>query len=129
MKELVDQLVTNLKVNESQARGGAAVLLKAARDKLGADEFRSMLGGVPGLEELARQVPAAGGMGKLFGGLASAVGGSNGALLAGIVSGFGRLGLTPDHARNFAPVILEFVRARVGDATAAKLEKALRAGF
>ena len=122
MKELVDLLVQTVKVDERQARGGAAVLLKAARDKLGAQEFSSMLGALPGLDELIRQAPQAGG-------LASAVGGSHGALVADIVSGFGRLGLGTEHAKRMAPVIMQFVRGKVGAETAERLEKALRAGF
>lgn len=129
MKELVELLVKNVNVDERQARGGAAVLLKAARDKLGAQEFASMLGGVPGLDDLLRQAPQAGGLGKLFGGLASTVGGSHGALVASIVSGFGSLGLSAEHAKLMAPVIMQFVRGKVGADTAEKLEKALRAGF
>jgi uncharacterized protein YidB (DUF937 family) len=128
MKELVDQLVSTVRVDERQARGGAGVLLKAARDKLGPQEFTAMLGGLPGLEDLIRQAPQPGGLGKLFGGLASTVGGGHGALVASIVSGFGSLGLGTDHARRMAPVIMEFVRAKVGAETADKLEKALRAG-
>ena len=50
MKELVDQLVKGLKIDERQARGGAAVLLKAARDKLGAQDFSTMLGGLGGVD-------------------------------------------------------------------------------
>ena len=57
MKELVDQLVKGLKIDERQARGGAAVLLKAARDKLGAQDFSTMLGGLGGVDELIRQAP------------------------------------------------------------------------
>ena len=129
MKELVDLLVQTVKVDERQARGGAAVLLKAARDKLGAQEFSSMLGALPGLDELIRQAPQASGLGRLFGGLASTVGGSHGALVADIVSGFGRLGLGTEHAKRMAPVIMQFVRGKVGAETAERLEKALRAGF
>ena len=129
MKELVELLVKNVKVDERQARGGAAVLLKAARDKLGPQEFASMLGGVPGLDDLLRHAPQAGGLGKLFGGLAATVGGSHGALVASIVSGFGSLGLNAEHAKQMAPVIMQFVRGKVGAETADKLEKALRAGF
>ncbi|MCU0760256.1 MAG: DUF2780 domain-containing protein [Steroidobacteraceae bacterium] len=129
MKELVELLVKTVGVDERQARGGAGVLLKAARDKLGPQEFGTMLGNLPGLDELIRQAPQPGGLGKLFGGLASTVGGGQGALVAGIVSGFGSLGLGTDHARRMAPVIMEFVRARVGTETADRLEKALRAGF
>ena len=36
MKDLIDALITELRVDERQAAGGAAVILKAARDKLGA---------------------------------------------------------------------------------------------
>ena len=129
MKELVDLLVQTVKVDERQARGGAAVLLKAARDKLGAQEFSSMLGALPGLDELIRQAPQASGLGRLFGGLASTVGGSHGALVASILSGFGSLGLNAEHAKQMAPVILQFVRGRLGAETADKLEKALRAGL
>ncbi len=129
MKELVDLLVKNVKVDEKQARGGAALLLKVARDKLGAQEFTTMLGGVSGLDDLIRQAPQAGGLGKLFGGLAGSLGGSNGALIAQIVSGFGSLGLTPDHAKQMAPVMMDFLRGKVGAPTVAKLEKTLRAGF
>ena len=114
MNELIDQLVSQVKVNETQARGGTGVILKAVREKLGPVEFGKVTAAIPGFEDLARQVPEAGGFGKLFGGFASAVGGQNGALLANIVTGFGRLGLTTEHAKSFAPVILEFVRTRVG---------------
>jgi len=129
MKELVDMLVQNVKVDERQARGGAALLLKVARDRLGPQEFTSMLGGVSGLDELIRQAPQAGGLGKLFGGLAGSLGGSHGAALAQIVSGFGSLGLTPDHARQMAPVMMDFLRGKVGADTVDQLEKTLRAGF
>jgi len=129
MKELVDMLVQNVKVDERQARGGAALLLKVARDRLGPQEFTSMLGGVSGLDELIRQAPQAGGLGKLFGGLAGSLGGSHGAALAQIVSGFGSLGLTPDHARQMAPVMMDYLRGKVGADTVDQLEKTLRAGF
>ena len=129
MKELVDLLVKNLKVNESQATGGAAVLFKAARDKLGSGEFASLLGGMTDLDDLIRKAPEAGGASKLFGGFASALGGGNAALLATIVSSFSKLGLTPEHAKGFVPVMMEFLRKNVGKDTAAKLEKTLRAGL
>jgi hypothetical protein len=128
MKELVDRLVTELKVDASQARGGAAVLLSAAKDKLGAEQFTQLLGKVPGVSELMQHAPAApsGGLGRLFGGLAGAVGG-NAALIAKIVSGFGKLGLEPNQARPFARVMFEHLKSRVDPATVETLEKTLRA--
>jgi hypothetical protein len=61
MKELVDLLSKNLGVSGAQAEGGAAVLFKAAKDKLGAPEFDRLLSGVPGLPDLMKKAPAAGG--------------------------------------------------------------------
>src|SRR5688572_18691766 len=127
MKELVDMLTRKLGVNATQAEGGAAVLFKAAKDKLGADEFTSLLGGVPGLGDLMKKAPAAGGgFGGLLGGIAGAMGG-NAALISTIVGGFGKLGLSADDAKKFAPVMFEFLRTKVSPDVAAKLEKTLRA--
>jgi hypothetical protein len=127
MKQLIDMLTQNLGVNSSQAEGGAAVLFKAARDKLGAAEFDNLLGKVPGLPDLMKKAPAAGGgLGGMLGGLAGAMGG-NAALITTIMSGFGKLGLTTDHARKFVPVILGFLKTQVKPEVITKLETTLRA--
>jgi Protein of unknown function VcgC/VcgE (DUF2780) len=128
MKELVDLLTKNLGVSGSQAEGGAAVLFKAAKDKLGGGEFDKLLGGVPGLGDLMNKAPASGGgggLGGMLGGLASAVGG-NAALVTTVLGGFSKLGLTADHAKKFVPVILEFLKSKVGPDVVSKLEKTLR---
>jgi len=128
MKELIDALTKKLGVNAGQAEGGAAVLFKAARQKLGGAEFDKLLGGVPGLGDLMKKAPASGGggLGGLLGGLAGAMGG-NAALISTIVGGFGKLGLGVEDAKRFAPVMMEFLRSKVGADVAAKIEKALRA--
>jgi len=128
MKELIDQLTKKLGVNATQAEGGAAVLFKAAKEKLGAGEFDKLLGGVPGLGDLMKKAPASGGggLGGLLGGIAGAMGG-NAALLSTIVGGFGKLGLGVEDAKRFAPVIMDFLRSKVGKDVADKIEKTLRA--
>jgi hypothetical protein len=128
VKELIDMLTKNLGVNGAQAEGGAAVLFKAAKDKLGDAEFGKLLGGVPGLSDLLKKAPASGGggLGGLLGGLAGAVGGNAGAIAA-ILQGFGKLGLTADHAKKFVPVIMQFLQTKVGPDVLSKLEKTLRA--
>jgi hypothetical protein len=126
MKELVDALVKNLKVDARQAEGGAAVLFKAARDKMGSDAFAKALGTVNGMDALLAKAPESGGLGKLFGGFASAVGGGNAAIIANILSGFGKLGLTQEHAKTFVPVMLDFLHNKVGKETVEMLEKTLR---
>ncbi|HEV7605899.1 MAG TPA: DUF2780 domain-containing protein [Steroidobacteraceae bacterium] len=127
MKELIDQLTRSLGISGSQAEGGAAVLFKAAKDKLGAAEFDSLLGGVPGLHDIMKKAPAGGGgLGGLLGGLAGAIGG-NAAAIATVVGGFGKLGLKAEDARKFVPVILDFLRTKVGPDVVSKLENTLRA--
>jgi hypothetical protein len=127
MQELIDMLVKQLGVSGSQAEGGAAVLFKAAKDKLGAGEFDQLLGGLPGIGDLLKKAPASsGGLGGLLGGLAGAVGG-NAQLISTIMGGFGKLGLTVDDAKRFAPVVMNFLRSKVGPDIAAKLEQTLRA--
>jgi len=126
MKELVDLLTGKLGVNATQAEGGAAVLFKAAKDKLGGDEFNKLLGGVPGLGDLMKKAPATGGgLGGLLGGIAGAMGG-NAALISTIVGGFGKLGLSAEDAKRFAPVMFDFLKTKVPPDVVGKLEKALR---
>ncbi|MFO7276874.1 MAG: DUF2780 domain-containing protein [Pseudomonadota bacterium] len=125
MKELIDALVRELRIDENQARGGAGLLFRAACDKLGAGEFAKLLGGLPGLDDLMRQAPESG-AGRLFGGLASALGAGNAAILAEVLAGFGKLGLSQDQAKRFVPVILSFLRERLGPEVVATLESALR---
>ena len=127
MKELIDTLTQSLGISGSQAEGGAAVLLKAAKDKLGAAQFDSQLGSVPGLSDLLKKAPAAGGgLGGLLGGLAGAMGG-NAALISTIVGGFGKLGLKPEDAKKFVPIMMGFLRTKVGPDVVSNLEKTLRA--
>jgi len=127
MKELIDQLTKSLGITGQQAEGGAGVLFKAAKDKLGPAEFDGLLGGVPGLNDVMKKAPAAGGgLGGLLGGLAGAVGGNAG-LIATVVGGFGKLGLKPEDAKKFVPVILTFLQTKVGPDVVSRLEKTLRA--
>jgi hypothetical protein len=127
MKELIDSLTKSLGISGAQAEGGAAVLFKAAKDKLGGDEFSKLLGGVPGLGDLMKKAPAAGGgLGGMLGGLAGAMGGNAG-LIATIVGGFGKLGLKAEDAKKFVPVILGYLQTKVGPDVVSKLEKTLRA--
>jgi hypothetical protein len=127
MKELVDMLTKNLGIDGRQAEGGAAVLFNAAKQKMGGAEFSQLLGGVPGLPDLMHKAPpGGGGLSGMLGGLAGAMGG-NAALIATVVGGFGKLGLKPDDAKKFVPVILEFLHSKVGADVVSKLEKTLRA--
>lgn len=116
MKELLEQLTKSLGVGEDQAKGGAGLLFKLAKDKLGAEQFCQVSSSLPGVDSLLKAAPAGSGLGAAIGGLASTFGG--GEKLAGLASlaeGFSGLGLDSGMIAKFVPVILSFARSKGGD--------------
>lgn len=116
MNELISQLVSQLGVQEGQAKGGAGLLLKLAQSKLGGD-FGKVAQAIPGAQELIGAAPAEGGAAKLLGGLAGALGGGKAgglADLASLAGGFSQLKLDPSMISKFVPVILAFVQSKAG---------------
>ena len=126
MLELVKQLVTQLGVTETQAKGGAGLLLKMAQSQLGAD-FSQVSSAVPWVNDLIAAAPQAGGAAKLAGGLLGAIGGGKGAAgLASLASGFGQLKLEAGTAAKFAPIVLDVVKNQAGPAIQGLLAGAMR---
>lgn len=119
MNELIGQLVSQLGVQEVQAKGGAGLLLKLAQDKLGGD-FGKVAAALPGVQELIGAAPASGGAAKLLGGLAGALGGGKAGDLASLAAGFSQLKLEPAMIGKFVPILLSFVQSK-GGADIAKL--------
>ncbi len=120
--ELIDQLTKNLGVNESQAKGGAGLLFKLAKNKLGDADFSKVSSAVPDVNSLISAAPASSGgllsgVGKLFGG---------GGGLAGLAGGFTKLGLDSSMIGKFVPIILSFVKNKGGDAVSGLLEKVFK---
>jgi hypothetical protein len=52
--------------------------------------------------------------------------GGNAALISSIVGGFGKLGLKAEDAKKFVPIIMGFLRTKVGPDVVSNLEKTLR---
>lgn len=113
MNELIGQLVSQLGVQDAQAKGGAGLLLKLAQSKLGGD-FSKVMQAIPDAKELISAAPAAGGASKLLGGLASALGGGKAGDLAALAGGFSQLKLDPGMIGKFVPIILSFVQSKGG---------------
>lgn len=125
MNELVTQLTKALGVQADQAQGGAGLLLKLAQSKLGGD-FSKVAAAVPGVQELIKSAPEAGGAAKMLGGLAGALGGGKtGGLadLASLAGGFGQLKLDPSMVGKFIPQILAFVQSKGGNEVVQMLAK------
>ncbi len=112
--ELVEMLTQNLGIEKNQAEGGAGLLLKLAKDKLGSDDFAKVAEHIPGVDGIIGGAPSGGLMGAV-GGLASKLGGGDLAGLAGLAGGFKGLGLDGDMIGKFLPIILSFVQSKGGD--------------
>lgn len=127
--ELLQLLTQNLGVSQEQAQGGAGLLFKLAKDKLGAGDFQQVAAAVPGVEDLMKTAPASGGgMAGALGGIMSSMGGGSGKLgdLAGLAAGFSKLGLDSNMVSKFVPVILSFVQTKGGAAVKNLLAGALK---
>ena len=117
--DLIQQLTQNLQVDETQAKGGAGLIFKMAKEQLGDGEFAQVASAVPGISSLIGQAPSGGkGIAGAIGGLAGAVGGGSGGQLSNIAAlagGFSQLGLNPGMASKFIPIILSFTQSKGGD--------------
>jgi hypothetical protein len=115
--ELLNILVQNLGVNEEQAKGGAGLLFKMAKEKLGDADFGQVADAVPGVDEMMNAAPESGGLAKAVGSLTSGFGGKLGQLgsLASLAGGFSKLGLDKEMIGKFIPNILSFVQSKGGD--------------
>ena len=117
--ELIEQLTQGLGVDENQAKGGAGLIFKMAKEQLGDGDFAQVASAIPGINNLIGEAPAAGkGIAGAIGGLAGAIGGGSGGKLANIAAlagGFSQLGLNPSMASKFIPIILSFTQSKGGD--------------
>jgi hypothetical protein len=123
--ELIDLLTKGLGVNETQAQGGAGLLLKLAKDNLGAGDFSKVTAAVPEVDSLVKAAPSSdggmlGGLGKMFGG------GSGLGDLASLGVGFSKLGLDTGMVGKYIPIILQFVQNKGGEGVKGILEQVLK---
>ncbi len=126
--ELLKMLTDQLGVSEDQAKGGAGLLFKLAKDKLGSNDFSQVATAVPGIEDLISAAPKSGGLAGALGGLASSFGGGASQLgnLASLAGGFKSLNLDSGLVSQFVPIILSFVQSKGGDMVKGVLEKVLK---
>jgi len=120
--ELVGQLTKALSVTPAQASGGAGALFGLAKSKLNPADFGKVAAVVPGIDALIKSAPASSAT-KSVPGLSS-LGGVGG--LASVAGSFQKLGLSPEMAAKFAPVLVKFVEAKGGSGVASLLAGALR---
>lgn len=133
--DLVQQLISQLGVNEGQAKGGAGMLFKLAQEKLGSGEFQQLVNAIPGITGLMKSAPEPGAQGGLMGAIGSAastfggLGGKNMESLSNLsqlAGGFSQLGLSADMVGKFLPIVLGFVQEHGGEHARGLLEKVLK---
>ena len=123
--DLIKSLIEQLGVKEDQARGGAGLIFKLAKQKLDGADFSAVTKAIPQVGDLISKAPAAGGLLGKLGGLASSMGGKAGALgdLAGLADGFSKLNLDKDMIAKFIPVIVSFLKSQGGAQIGPIIEK------
>ncbi|HEY1339611.1 MAG TPA: DUF2780 domain-containing protein [Bryobacteraceae bacterium] len=125
--ELVGQLTKALSITPAQASGGAGALFGLAKSRLSAADFSKVAASVPGMEGLIKSAPAASKNSAASGlsGLGNALPGGLGSLAA-VAGPFKKLGLSPDMAAKFVPLLTQYVGSKGGGGVAALLSGALK---
>lgn len=113
---LIGMLTSQLGVSNEQALGGTAALFGLAKQSLSAGDFSSVTKSLPGVGSLL-------GMASMGGGSSDA---SAGGGLASVAGQFSSLGLSPDMAGKFVPVVLDYAKSAGGDNTMGLLQGVLK---
>jgi hypothetical protein len=117
--ELTGELTKELKVTPEQATGGAGSLFSLAKTRLKPEEFSKVSAAVPGMDALLGAAP------KQENSMLSAIPGKSSGL-AGVTSQFKALGLTPEMASKFVPILTKFVSGKGGASVGQLLANALK---
>jgi hypothetical protein len=126
--ELLSQLTNSLSISPEQASGGAGALFGLAKSRLSPADFSKVAASVPGIDKLIKSAPAGGSSLTSVAGLSgiekSVPGGLGG--LASVAGTFQKLGMSPDMAGKFVPVLTKFVQSKGGASAASLLSGALK---
>jgi hypothetical protein len=126
---LVGQLSNGLNISQSQAKGGAGSLFSLAKTRLSPSEFSQVANAVPNMPSLLKAAPTTSGGSSELSSLEGALGSSGSSMgslgtLASTAEAFHKLGLSPEMATKFVPIMTKYVESKGGASTAALLEKA-----
>jgi len=124
--ELVGQLTKGLSIKPEQAIGGAGALFGLAKTRLKPEDFTKVADVVPDMGGLLEAAPkpkqgAAGALGTMGDMVPGKAGG-----LASVAGSFKSLGLSPEMASKFVPIMTKFVNVKGGAGIADLLAGALK---
>ena len=121
MKELIDQITSQLGVPESNASAATSGVLELIQNNAGEGDFKELLSKLPGASSLleqsassgAQQSAAGGLLGGVLGAAASGLGGKLGAAV-GLMDVLGKSGIGSDQSGNFLSLFMNFVKSKAG---------------
>ena len=128
--DLLNMLTSQLGIKEEQAAGGAGLLFKLAKEKLGGD-FSQVSSAIPDVTNLISKAPeessgVGGGLMGAIGGIASSLGADKLGNLASLAGGFSKLDLDAGMITKFIPIVMEFVKSKAGSGAVDLLSKVLK---
>jgi hypothetical protein len=127
MDDLIKRLVKELGVSKTQARGGLVALLRAGQQNMARVDFEQFVADIPGADELLRKAPPPSTLSSLAGGLGSLLGGrSSPGRWAGLAASFTELGVDLDTAKQFGPIVIDYVKKHGGENIVDKMRSALK---
>lgn len=128
--ELVGKLTKELSITPEQAIGGAGALFGVAKSKLKPEDFLKVANVVPGMDGLLKAAPKSKQEGAdkstdMLGSLGSMLPGKAGAI-ASTAGAFKQLGIPPETAIKFIPIMTKFVDLKGGAGVTKILSGALK---
>jgi len=113
---LVNLLTGSLGVTDKQAKGGAGAIFDLVKQKVSADDFRTVSNALPGVESLLDHSPKSSELGSSIGGLTSSFGGKSQSTgtMAGLAESFSKLGLDAGMVEKYSKVILDYANSEGG---------------
>ncbi|MET0621993.1 MAG: DUF2780 domain-containing protein [Pyrinomonadaceae bacterium] len=127
--ELVGKLTKELSLTPEQAIGGAGALFGVAKSRLKPEDFLKVANAVPGMDGLLKAAPKPKQEGTegtdLLGSVGSMLPGKAGAM-ASTAGAFKQLGIPPETALKFIPIMTKFVDLKGGAGVAKILSGALK---
>jgi hypothetical protein len=124
---LITTLTDQLGVTQKQATGGAGAIFKYAKSKLSPDDFSTVAKALPGTDALISAAPKTSTSSNLLSGLKSVTGeqSKSTAAMSSLAGSFSQLGMKPDMAGKFIPIILEYSQSKGGTAVMTLLKGVL----
>jgi len=114
--DLVKMVAERVGCDEATAKSALGIILKLCKSQFGDEKFNQIAQYVPGLEDMMKSAPdAGGGAGGMLGAVTSMFGGGGKdgggiAGVAGAISGFSQLNLGADDAQKTVDVLQEHVQ-------------------